>query len=200
VIAEALDEPVPPSLRRAKGWVGRLLESWLGADAGTRSAPDFTELDIELKSIPVSSDGRPLETTYVCTLSVDDLDTTWVTSRVRGKLRRVLWVPVEGNRALAPGDRRVGQAVLWSPSRRESDLLRRDWEEHMALVAAGHAADISASYGVVLQIRPKARHSRKRGRGLDVGGQLAAIPPRGFYLRRAFTEAILARHFAAAAR
>ncbi len=47
-IANALGIATPPSLRRAKGWVGQLLEQFLGSSAGSRSAPDFPHLGIEL--------------------------------------------------------------------------------------------------------------------------------------------------------
>ena len=57
---------MPPDLRRDKGWVGMLLEYWLGADAGSKAEQDFAHLGVELKTIPVDESGVPLETTFVC--------------------------------------------------------------------------------------------------------------------------------------
>ena len=40
--------------------------SGLGASAGSKPEQDFAALGVELKTIPVDSLGRPLETTFVC--------------------------------------------------------------------------------------------------------------------------------------
>ena len=53
-IANRHQLPVPTRLHNAKGWIGLLLEQCLGADAGPMAAPDFQQLGIELKTIPVS--------------------------------------------------------------------------------------------------------------------------------------------------
>src|SRR5262245_35676959 len=69
--------PVPPDLRRRKGFAGELLERALGAVAASRAGPDFPALGVELKSLPVGSQGLPLESTFVCTLplgQVGDLE------------------------------------------------------------------------------------------------------------------------------
>ena len=64
-LADASQLVVPVNPLRAKGWVGQLLEYYLGADAGVSAEPDFTTLGIELKTIPINRFGKPLETTYV---------------------------------------------------------------------------------------------------------------------------------------
>jgi len=58
--------PIQADLKRDKGWTGVLLELWLGASAGSKPEQDFAALGVELKTIPVDSQGRPLETTFVC--------------------------------------------------------------------------------------------------------------------------------------
>ncbi|WP_312721672.1 MutH/Sau3AI family endonuclease, partial [Escherichia sp. AM3] len=57
---------IPNDLKRDKGWIGVLLERWLGASAGSKPEQDFAALGVELKTIPIDSQGRPLETTFVC--------------------------------------------------------------------------------------------------------------------------------------
>ena len=57
---------IPNDLKRDKGWIGVLLERWLGASAGSKPEQDFAALGVELKTIPIDSEGRPLETTFVC--------------------------------------------------------------------------------------------------------------------------------------
>ncbi|WP_462053017.1 MutH/Sau3AI family endonuclease, partial [Vibrio cholerae] len=85
--AELADEAgmtVPPDLRKDKGWVGQLLEWHLGATAGSKPQQDFEHLGIELKSIPVSYTGKPLETTFVCVAPLTGVHgLTWEQSHVR---------------------------------------------------------------------------------------------------------------------
>ena len=58
--------PIPKDLKRDKGWIGMLLELWLGASAGSKPEQDFAALGVELKTIPIDRLGKPLETTFVC--------------------------------------------------------------------------------------------------------------------------------------
>lgn len=195
-LAHRLEVPVPAHLRRDKGWVGQLLELALGASAGSKPEQDFPELGIELKTIPVDSQGKPLETTFVCVAPLTDIaGLSWEHSNVRNKLSRVLWIPVLGERSVAPGARRIGQPLLWTPSREEELLLRQDWEEIMEWISLGRVQEITARHGQVLQLRPKAANGRALTEAVGRQGQPIQTLPRGFYLKTAFTGALLARHF-----
>jgi DNA mismatch repair protein MutH len=191
------DIEVPDDFRHAKGWVGRLIETCLGASAGNRPAPDFEHLGIELKTLPIGADGLPRETTYVCRVPLADVEElTWETSRVLKKLRRVLWVPVAAVPDIPIAHRPVGQALLWSAEGALADALRDDWLAHNETIRLGFIDDLNASDGRFLQIRPKAAHSGKLtwAPGRD-GGSILTLP-RGYYLRREFTSQILEENYA----
>lgn len=189
--------PVPPDLRRAKGFVGGLVERALGATAGSRALPDFPELSIELKTLPVDRTGAPVESTFVCTIPLTEIGSVeWADSRVRRKLAKVLWVPVEGERVIPVGERRLGQALLYELAPEDEAVLRADWEELSGYIGRGHVEQLTGHLGTFLQIRPKAAHSRARRVGIDADGAPFAALPKGFYLRPSFTRALLARHFA----
>lgn len=184
---------VPPDLLRAKGWVGTLMERYLGATAGSRPEEDFTAFGIELKTLPIGNNGRPRESTYICQVPLlPDPDCTWEKSLVKRKLARVLWLPVEGDPEIPVAARRCGTAFLWSPEDKQEQILRRDWEELMEKIVLGRLDQISARDGTYLQIRPKARHGRSLSAGTDDEGQLIQSLPRGFYLRVSFTRQVLA--------
>ncbi|WP_029591007.1 DNA mismatch repair endonuclease MutH [Franconibacter pulveris] len=188
--------PIPPDLKRDKGWTGILLELWLGASAGSKPEQDFAALGVELKTIPIDRQGRPLETTFVCVAPLTgNSGVVWETSHVRHKLKRVLWIPVEGERAIPLAERRVGSPLLWSPSAHEEAQLRQDWEELMDLIVLGHVERITARHGEVLQLRPKAANSKALTEAIGANGELILTLPRGFYLKKNFTGALLARHF-----
>jgi DNA mismatch repair protein MutH len=193
-VAARLTVPLPPDPRRAKGFVGQLVERALGGACNSRAEPDFPSLGIELKTLPVDRRGRVRESTFVCTAPLAvAAETEWPRSRVRAKLRRVLWVVVEADRRVAPAHRRFGAAWLWSPSTEEEALLRADWEELMGLVGAGEIETIDARRGRVLQLRPKAADASVRTVAFDADGAPFWAPPRGFYLRATFTAALLER-------
>lgn len=194
-LAAALAVTVPPDLTHAKGWVGGLIEHALGAQAGSRAVPDFEALGIELKTLPVSRAGKPVESTFVCTIELGEIgDMEWAASRVHHKLARVLWIPVDGERSIPIADRRIGSGFLWSPSSEEQALLRFDWEELVGVIGQGDLDRITGRLGKVLQVRPKAADSRARRVGFDADGAPFAALPRGFYLRATFTETILRQH------
>jgi DNA mismatch repair protein MutH len=196
-LAARMDAPVPPDLRRAKGFVGSLVERVLGASAGSRALPDFPELGIELKTLPVDRAGAPVESTFVCTIPLTEIgQVEWADSRVRRKLSRVLWVPVEGERQIPVGERRIGHALLYGLTAEDEAVLRADWEELAGFIGRGHVEALTGHIGRFLQIRPKAAHSRARRVGIDADGVPFAALPKGFYLRPSFTRALLARHFA----
>lgn len=188
--------PIPANLKRDKGWVGMLLEWHLGASAGSKAEQDFAHLGIELKTIPVDRYGKPLETTFVCVAPLTgNSGVTWQNSHVRHKLARVLWMPVEGEREIPLGERRVGAPLLWSPDAQEDEMLRQDWEELMDMIVLGQVERITARHGAWLQIRPKAANSKALTEGIGDRGQPIMTLPRGFYLKKSFTGPLLARHF-----
>lgn len=192
-LARLAGTPIPGRGTHHKGRVGELVERILGATAGSSPRPDFPEIGVELKTIPVDASGRPHESTFVCSVSLADADCAeWETSVVRVKLARVLWVPVTGHPALPAAERRLGRPLLWEPTPEQEGLLRADFEEIMGRIGAGGIEEISAHVGRWLQLRPKARDGSERTLSFGPDGERIATVPRGFYLRARFTRALLA--------
>ncbi len=186
----------PTDIRLNKGWIGVLFEHVLGAGAASKPEPDFPLIAVELKTIPVGSAGRPLESTFVCTVPLaGDIAPDWRRSNIYRKLARVLWMPFEGERSIPLTERRIGSPLLWSPSEREEALLERDWGMLMDRVISGQVEGISGREGEFLQIRPKAASAGARRSAIGVEGEREMILPRGFYLRPSFTAALLAKYY-----
>jgi len=192
-VATELAVAVPDNLLRHKGWVGQLLENYLGADAGNQAEPDFTELGIELKTLPLNEQGQPKESTYVCTVSLTKSgNLQWQDSWVKRKLAHVLWLPVEAEPTIPLAERYVGLGWLWQPSAEQAAILQKDWEELMDRIVLGEQAEITAKEGQYLQLRPKAAHSRVMAKTHGDEGEASLINPKGFYLRSSFTRELLA--------
>ena len=195
-LAQETNFTVPPNLKKNKGWVGQLLEWHLGAPARSKAEQDFKRLGVELKTIPVSYTGKPLETTFVCVAPFTGIQgLTWETSHICNKLSRVLWIPVEGEREIPLAERRVGTPLIWTPDNEEKAQLKADWEELMEMIVLGQVEKITPRHGQILQLRPKAAHSRVLTEAYGASGKTIMTLPLGFYLRTQFTSHILANKF-----
>ena len=191
-LADELNIPIPPDLKRDKGWVGTLLERALGATAGSKAEQDFSHLGVELKTLPINAEGYPLETTFVSLAPlVQNSGVKWENSHVRHKLSCVLWMPIEGSRHIPLRERHIGAPILWKPTAEQERQLKQDWEELMDLIVLGKLDQITARIGEVMQLRPKGANSRSITKGIGRNGEVIATLPLGFYLRKAFTAGIL---------
>ena len=196
-IAAELDVTLPADLTRDKGVVGQLLEQALGASSGSKAEPDFPQLGIELKTLPIDANGNPLESTYVCVAPLTDVNgQLWQHSWVCRKLQHVLWVPIWAERRLPLAQRVIGSAFLWQPTALQQAQLQQDWEELMELIVLGGIDQIRGAHGKVLQLRPKAANASALTAAIGNNGEPIQTLPRGFYLKSAFTKAVLHQHFA----
>ena len=191
-LADELHIPVPPDLKRDKGWVGMLLERALGATAGSKAEQDFSHLGVELKTLPINAEGYPLETTFVSLAPlVQNSGVKWENSHVRHKLSCVLWMPIEGGRHIPLRERHIGAPILWKPTAEQERQLKQDWEELMDYIVLGKLEQITARIGEVMQLRPKGANSKAITKGISKNGEVIDTLPLGFYLRKEFTAGIL---------
>lgn len=191
-LAGQIGATLPADPRRTKGSAGQLIELWLGGTAGSLSMPDFPALGVELKTIPINANGRPAESTHVCTATlVPQPGEHFADSCVSRKLARVLWCPVESASAAPLAERRIGFARLWSPDRDQWSRIQADWEELTEMIAFGQVNSITARQGDVLQLRPKGANSRETVAAIGPDGTIMQTNPRAFYLRPDFTSQIL---------
>jgi DNA mismatch repair protein MutH len=194
-LADALGLPVPVGRVRTKGWSGQVIEHELGVAVGGARGPDFEALGIELKTVPVTPELVPLESTAVCQIDpIAIAGESWDTSYVRAKLARVLFVALEvppGARSV--GDRRVAAVLLWSPAPADEATLRADFELFVReYFRRGRGAEITGHLGAALQVRPKGRNATDLRAAYDPAGRPTRIGKMGFYLRPAFVARILA--------
>ncbi|MCW9031774.1 MAG: DNA mismatch repair endonuclease MutH [Gammaproteobacteria bacterium] len=196
-LADKFNKSIPKDTRHAKGWIGQLIETTLGATASSLAEPDFQLIGIELKTLPLTNSGKPKESTYVCTVPLNNLaEQHWETSWIKRKLQRVLWLPIEADKNIPLASRHIGNAILWSPTESESIQLQQDWEELMELVCLGKLEQVTSHMGRYLQIRPKGANAKSLTTTLDEEGNTIQTLPRGFYLRPEFTQLIINSNYA----
>lgn len=188
-----LANSIGATLKLQKGWIGQLIELALQAEAGSRPMPDFPELGVELKTIPIDSEGRAQESTFVCTINLANLTgATWKNSLVKKKLSHVLWVPIQSDDSIPFYERRIGEPFFWKPDEATLQMLRDDWQELTDKIQMGEYGAINALHGTLLQVRPKGQNARSLRGAFDESGEPCVTLPRGFYLRARFTNQILA--------
>lgn len=191
-LSTLLHHPIPANPLQRKGWTGQAIEIALGTTAGNRSAPDFCSLGIELKTLPINHLGKPAESTFITTIPLLTIQhQQWHSSECYAKLKRVLWLPLEGDRRIDFQHRRIGRAILWSPTLEQEEILSKDWTELSFMISTGKLAEINACLGEYLQVRPKAANGKSLCYGFDESGNRILTLPRGFYLRSRFTAGIL---------
>lgn len=189
-----LDMEMPLDPLHRKGWLGQAIEQALGADASTKSMPDFQALGIELKTIPIAASGKPTESTFVTTIPLLTIHQQhWETSQCFAKLKRVLWILVEGDTQIPYPHRRIGSGFIWSPSAAQETVLAADWNYLTLKISTGQLEMIDATVGDYLQVRPKGACGKSLCDGFDAEGNKIKTLPRGFYLRSQFTSTLLIR-------
>lgn len=186
-LAKALEVPLPDSPTRAKGFVGQLVELALGADPDAGERPDFVALGVELKTLPLNQKGVPAESTFCCTIDRHAAERAcWEDSRLRQRLAKVLFVPVDAASTATLCERSFHDPLIWKPNNDDLRRLREDWVHLMGRLGAG--LSLSAHLGDVLQVRPKGRNASVRTATAVGNGQ-----PVAFYLRARFTSELLSR-------
>jgi len=177
----------------AKGWSGQLIEQLLGVKNNSFSGPDFPDLGVELKTIPVSLDYKPFETTYVTTVPLLPKEmTSFEDSVLYAKLKCVLWVPLIAETKTQPvSERIVGEPILWQPNENQLEIIKQDFFEIMEYIISGQIEELNAQLGRYLHVRPKALNSSKRTYTLNSDGEYMQTSPKGFYLRTSLTREIL---------
>ncbi len=190
-IANQHRQSVPVDSVGGKGFLGMLLELALGTSAKNQSLPDFVSLGIELKTLPLGRHLQPSESTFVTSIPLREVHRqTWETSSCYAKLKRVLWIPLEGDPSIPLQHRRIGEAFLWSPHDEDWEILKQDWSLLVNMIVLGQLDKIDARIGRYLQIRPKAANNKVLCQAYGPDGALIQTLPRGFYLRREFTAKI----------
>lgn len=183
---------IPPTSAQRKGWVGMAIELALGTDANNKSAPDFQALGVELKTLPIGKSGKPTESTFITSIPLLTIhQQNWLNSQCYAKLKRVLWLPVEGDTDIPFEHRRLGCGFLWSPSELDESVLAADWNYLTAQISTGQLETLDATVGEYLQIRPKGANGKSLCYAYDDQGNKIQTLPRGFYLRSKFTAKIL---------
>jgi DNA mismatch repair protein MutH len=183
---------------RNKGQIGNIIqEFWFGVAANSSSDPDFAEIGMELKIIPLEQRKRGLtvkERTKICAINYFRLiEEDWNSSHAKRKLEKVLFIYVHFNEKDGLFSKVVNVDVWVLKDIVEQGIIREDWQGVKAKVEQGLAHEISESQSKILAA------SRTGSGGLDENGKPKdevpqprnpAIPAlkRAFSLKQSYTK------------
>lgn len=172
----------------AKSAGANLIRTFLGQPTRGRSG-DFERFGVELKTVPTSPAGRPLEaTSFPAFVHEELIFETWPESDLLGRLNRILFVPLVRSHGDDPRSAVVGRARFWSPTERELNGISVEWDDVRQLIEEGHASRLPpASATTYIHVRPKARDARDRDPAPGGGDVIR----KAFWLNQAYVERIL---------
>jgi DNA mismatch repair protein MutH len=193
-ICSSLKVSVPESTVHAKGFAGELIEAVLGTDADNAPEPDFTKLGLELKSVPVDQNFKPLESTFLCHVPLmGSRGQRFEDSALYKKVHRILLVFVLAPRDLEMAQRKILGYIFWEPTSDDLKTIKGDYDELMEMIETGGIGEITARIGAIVQLRPKGANGRELTECIGPEGSIIKTRPRGFYMRRSFMQEIIRR-------
>lgn len=189
-LCNILEIPVPKDSTHAKGFTGQILEILLGANAGNLPIPDFSNLNIELKTIPCDANLKPLESTFICHCDLLNRENDFYKSTLYHKMSFILFVFILAPKDLPIANRKILSYYFFMPDETELKAIKNDYDEIMGMISSGHAHEITAHFGEIIQLRPKSADGKQLTDYINEDGKIAKTRPRGFYMRRSFSQQI----------
>ena len=106
----------------------------------------------------------------------------------------MLIVLVNATRDLTFEDRKVLGFFFYTPTQDELQTLKSDFDELYEMVKTGYVDSINARIGQIIQMRPKGADGKALTECIGPEGEIIRTRPRGFYMRRAYTQIIINKH------
>lgn len=177
-----------------KGFSGQLIELFLGADAHNLTLPDFTSLNIELKTLPLGLKLTPVESTFVCSTELKtESFPAFEQSPLCHKLKHILFVLLFAPKGFPIAERRILGYFFFKPNAEQLQTIKADYQDFAELICSGQSEQINGSMGTLIQMLPKASTADSLTPIRNSEGEIRYTRPRGFYLRRAFTAQLCQR-------
>lgn len=191
-IAFRLSIALPNNLRKNKGFIGKLIENFLGLRVNNKVQQDVPNLGVELKIISLVDRYTPSGNISICSVPlIKNTGLTWKYSYFYKKIKKILWVPILKDNSGFIKNYKIIYPFLWTPSYKDLKILRQDWEECMDLVVLGQVENIHSKFGQFLQVSIKSKNKRTCTKGIGKFGEVILTNPRSFYFRKNFISSIL---------
>jgi DNA mismatch repair protein MutH len=179
------------SISRAKSGLAILVRRALGVYDDRARIKEFEHFGVEIKTAPVSADGKPYESMSFPRIDhMDIVHDDWDDSDLRSRLERLLIVPVIRDYKTQPKEEHVlGRAFFWSPTSEDISAIQAEWERFVDVIRLGQADRLptAASTGYI-HLRPKGRD----GRDVEEAPGGLRVVKRCFWLNSDYVRRIIA--------
>jgi DNA mismatch repair protein MutH len=145
-----------PSLDiKDKGAIGKIIEEFgFGVKNNSESRPDFHEIGVELKVVPLKDSQKGLsvkERTKICLINYYQIiDSTWDGSHAKHKLDHILFVFYYYNKENHLDSQIKDYYFFELKNQLEEPIIQTDWHRTQQIVANGRAHELSESQNKIL--------------------------------------------------
>ena len=177
--------------KSSDGYLGKIMEMYLGASAGNLPIPDFPDLGIELKILPLNRSMLPKKNIKICSTSFFPFkkNTLWEKSILRSKLKKILWIPFQSDTSIPFNKRKIYQPFIFKLKKYEK-VIKQDYENIMEFIFLGKVYKYSSSLGKYL-ILGNVSSNKKLTSFFNLDGHLVKSNYIGFYLNKAFIKKMM---------
>ncbi len=145
-ISELIGQLDESHRKHTKGVAAKVIETdYFGIPANSSEAPDFENLDIELKVSPLRYIERlelytTKERNVLKMVDYNEIANIekWTQTKIQKKLNRVLFVLYVHDNLVNAWDWKVAKVFIWSPSDEQKNLIQYDYEIMRENVLAGN--------------------------------------------------------------
>jgi DNA mismatch repair endonuclease MutH len=179
-----------------KGAIGKIIEEYgFGLKNNSEAQPDFHEVGVELKVVPLKTSGKGLsvkERTKICSINYNlIIDSNWETSNAKHKLDHILFVFYEYNKIVHLNSQIKDFYFFELKTQLAEPIIQLDWKRTKQMVVEGKAHELSESQNKILAA------SRSGAGGPSVSKQPNTIlqrnaSKRSFSLKPSYTNVIWA--------
>lgn len=181
-----------------KGAIGKIIEeNGFGIKNNSEAKPDFQDLGIELKVVPLKESSKGelsvKERTKVCLINYHQIiESTWETSHAKEKLNHVLFVFYQYNKENKLASKIKDYYLFELRNQLDEPIIQSDWYRTKKLVQDGKAHQLSESQNKILAA------SRSGAGGIELSKQPTQpnaliqlnAPQRSFSLKPSYTNVI----------
>ncbi len=126
---------------RSKNQIATIIKKSIGFKSVNSNIKEFEQLGIIIKTMPIkTTDKYPFEAISFPTMKLQEfILEQWEESTFKEYLNKILFIPVYSIKKDSTLDEKIlGKAFFWSPSTKEEQNIKKEWEQYQDEVINGY--------------------------------------------------------------
>ena len=193
---------------KGKNAAATIIKKALGFKNVNSRIKEFEQSGIEVRIIPIrTSDKKPWEAASFPAFKLKELtEEIWDESSLYECIDRILFIPIHREEKKTPlNDRVLGKAFFWSPTEKEWNTIKKEWQMYQEEIKAGKCKPTKVKSGnsykertgltkesstKIIHIRPHA--TNREDRDEDPLGN--SVVKQSFWLNKDFVHDLINKH------